>query len=446
MTALARPRWLWLGGISLALVLGGLLGMAPVALLRQPTDFSIYYAAARVLATGGDPYDWHVLQHVAPQVIAPGYVYPRWGLLPVLAIAWLPLPVAAGVWLAASCSCLVGATWTLGRLAGIPSRSFWLPGLVGLVCLSIPGLFVLIQGQASMLLLAALVGAYAALRADRPRWTGVLLALALAKPQLTSLPALAVLFVAWRRHTFPQVALWAGGALGALIALSFAARPRWPVGWLAALAADAAQGGGGAQALRANMGTVPALATHLPALAGVLLLAMAVGAGAWLLLVLAHRVADEETSRADLELVSGAICVGTALSPWMWIYDGVLWLVPLIVLVAWASGWRRWLALAVFWALPWGIRLWHVAASANGGTSLNKLEDVLVAPLLLALLLATTPGALAPPWLRPPGPAPASVSQPATHSARQTPTANTAASAGRARRPATARPRPSRSE
>jgi hypothetical protein len=445
MTARTRPRWLWLGGVSLALVLGGLLGTLPIALLRHPTDFSIYYAAARVLAAGGDPYDWYALQHVVPHVLAPGYVYPLWGLLPALAIAWLPLPVAAGVWLAASCCCLVGAIWTLGWLAGIGSRSFWLPGLVGLVCLSIPGLFVLIQGQISLLLLAALVGAYAALRAGRLQWTGVLLALALAKPQLTLVPALAVLFVSWRRHALPRVALWAGGTLGTLIALSFAARPRWLEGWLAVLGADAGQGGSGAQALRANMGTVPALAAHLPALAGALLLVAAVGVGAWLLIVLAHRVAGEESSRADLELVSGAICVGSALSPWMWIYDGVLWLVPLVVLVRWASGWRRWLGIAAFWALPWGIRLWHVAATASGGTSLNKLEDVLVAPLLLALLLAATPEALTPPWHRRPGPTQASVSQPATHSARQAPSAYTAASAARARQPAVAPPRPSQS-
>lgn len=423
--ARSRSGWVWLGGIALALLLGALFGGVPIALLRQPTDFSIYYAAARTLASGGNPYDWHALQQIAPWVIPPGYVYPLWGLLPALAVAWLPLPVAAGVWLAASCCCLVYGVWTLGRLAGIPPRSFWLPGLVGLACLSIPGLFVLIQGQISLLLLAALVAAYAALRAGRPEWTGLLLALALAKPQLMLLPALAILFLAWRRHALGRVARWGGGALAALVALSFAARPRWVAWWLGALGADAGQGGSGAQALRANMGTIPAVAAHLPLAAGALLLLLALTGGCWLLLILARRTAGAPSTRAELELLAAAICLGTALSPWMWIYDGVLWLVPLVVLVSWGAGWRRWGAVAVFWALPWLIRLWHVAAAAGAGTSLNKLEDALIAPLLLALLFASRPAAT-----------PASANQPATRSAPRTPAAQTAASAGPARRPA----------
>jgi Glycosyltransferase family 87 len=440
----SRRLWLRLGGVVLALLLGALLGLAHVALLRTPADFSIYYSAARVLASGGNPYSWHALQRVMPQVIPPGYVYPLWGLLPALAIAWLPLPVAAGVWLAASSCALVYAIWALGRFVGIPSRSYWLPALVGVVCLSVPGLFVLIQGQVSLLLLAALVGAYAALKSGQQRWAGVLLALALAKPQLTLLPALAIAAVAWRGTTFAQVARWAAGTLGIFVALSFVVRPYWLAGWFAAVGADAAAGGGGARALRANMGTIPALAAHLPAAAGVGLLAASVAAGGWLLVVLARRVAVQASPRTEVGLLAGAICVGTVLSPWMWIYDGVLWLVPLLALVRWETSWRRWLGLAAFWALPWAVRLWHAAGSASGGTSLNKLEDVLVAPLLLVALLGPSPRPLADCWRRRFAATPASASQPATRSARQSPSANTAGSAGQARRPATVPPRPSR--
>ena len=443
MSHQTKQGWLWAGGVTLTLLLGAALGTMPLALLRQPADFSIYYAAARVLAQGGDPYNWHALQRVVPHVIPPGYVYPIWSLLPALAVAWLPLPVAAGIWLAASCSCLAYCVWTLGALAGLPVRSLWLPALLGLVLLSIPGLFVLIQGQVSLLLLAAVVGAYATVRRGHPRWTGVLLALALAKPQLVLVPALAIVFVAWHSRQLAAVARWGSGALAALVALSFAIRPGWLVGWVAALGADAAQGGSGTATLRANMGTVPALAAHLPAAVGALLIVLSLAAGCWLLFVLARRMARQATTQAEMEMLAAAACVATVLSPWMWIFDGVFWLVALVVIVRWANGWRRWLGLAAYGALPWVVRLWHVAASPHGGTSLNKIEDVLIAPLLLVAL--HSPAGLLRTYtqLTSGAATQASASPPATPRHLRARSTRRAASFVRAHRPATGSPRQS---
>jgi hypothetical protein len=387
----ARRRWLLLAaGVALVATVGAALGASGLALVRHPADFSIYYAAARVLAAGGNPYDWHALQRVTPVVVAPGYVYPLWGLFLFLPLAWLPLPVAAGIWLMTNLACLILALTLIARLAALPARSYWLPALLLLACLSIPGLFAIIQGQLALVLLATVVAAFWATQRGRGVWAGGLVALSLVKPQLTWLPALVILALAWRRGIARPVVSTAGACLAALVCASFALRPNWLAGWASALQQDAGQGGAGTRALHANMGTIPALAEHLPAPLGAAALCAALAAGAGLLAWQgwrALRPAVEDDTLAPLALLAVAICVGTALSPWMWIYDGVFWLVPVVLAVARGPAWRRWTCAAVFWGMPWCIRLVHVAAAGGAGTSLNKLEDVLVAPLLLALVL-----------------------------------------------------------
>ena len=381
-----------LGGALLVVAAGAIIGASGVSVVRHPTDFSIYYAAARALATGRNPYDWHVLRQITPDIPSPGYVYPLWGLLLVLPLAWMPLHVAAGIWLMLNLVWLGLALGLLLRMCGLPLRGYWLIGLFALTCLSIPGLFVLIQGQISLLLLASTVAALWATRAGRGRLAGALIVVALVKPQLTWMPLLVVLAIAWRRGIGRRTLMSAGAVLASLAALSFALRPDWVAGWLAALRADAGAGGGGPHTYGANMGTIPALAAHLPLLLGIALLVACGLVGVQLIVWQGMRVMTYQwrgNGVDQLTWLAIAICIGTALSPWMWIYDGVFWLVPVVVAIARGPSWRRWASMLVYWGVPWAIRLAHVAA-AGGGTSLNKLEDVVVAPTLLALALVWT--------------------------------------------------------
>jgi hypothetical protein len=376
------------------LAAGVALGLSGSAVVRAPTDFSIFYAAVRVLAAGGNPYDWHALRHVVATVPVPGYLYPLWGLALVAPFAWLPLPVAAGIRLMLNLAALLVALRLLARAAAIPGRSYLLPVLFGMTCLSIPGLFVLIQGQIAMILLALIVAALVLARAGRGGWAGALLACALVKPQLTWLPALVVLAIALRGGVGRRALLCLGGTLAACSAISFALRPQWLEDWLSLLGESAHQSAHGTAT--ANMGTLPSLAAHLPPLLGVALLALATGAAAALLLWQAWRRgfvwADTASADTDLLLLAIAICLVTVLSPWTFVYDGVFWLVPVVVALRAEPAWRGWAALLVFFALPWATRVVSVVA-AHGGTPLNHLEDVLIAPLLLALLCL-------PPWPR----------------------------------------------
>jgi hypothetical protein len=400
-------------GVAALIAVGAALGLSGSAVVREPTDFSIFYAAVRVLAAGGNPYDWHALRHVVATVPVPGYMYPLWGLALVAPFAWLPLPVAAGIRLMLNLLALLIALRLLARAAGIAGRSYLLPVLFGVTCLSIPGVFVLIQGQVAMILLALIVAALVLARAGRGGWAGVLLACALVKPQLTWLPALVVLTVALRGGVGRRALLGMGGALAACSAISFALRPQWLGDWLRVLGDGARQSARGTAT--ANMGTLPSLAAHLPPVLGAALLAMATGTAATLLLWQARRSgflwAKTASAETDLLLLAIAICLVTVLSPWTFVYDGVFWLVPVVVTLRTGPAWRGWSALLIFWALPWATRVAHVAV-ARGGTPLNHLEDVLIAPLLLALLCL------------PPGVdraiTPALASRPATPGDRQT--------------------------
>jgi hypothetical protein len=391
---MTRSRALVIGAGGLGLLAAGaLLGLSGSAIVREPTDFSIFYAAVRVLAAGGNPYDWQALRQVVPSVPVPGYMYPLWGLALVAPFAWLPLPVAAGIRLMLNLAALLIALRLLTRLAGIPGRSYLLPILFGLTCLSIPGLFVLIQGQIAMILLALIMGALVLARERRGGWAGVLLACALVKPQLTWLPVLVVLAVAGREGVGRRAVLGLAGTLGAGSAISFVLWPQWLGDWLRVLRDGARQSASGTAT--ANMGTLPSLAAHLPPLLGAALVVLATGAAAALLVWQARRsgFAHARTASADTDLLllAIAICLVTTLSPWTFVYDGVFWLVPVVVALSTRPHWRGWAALAVYWALPWAIRVAHVAAAHGGGTPLNHLEDVLIAPLLLALLCLPLP-------------------------------------------------------
>lgn len=393
---LARFGLLGTGAVALV-SLGAALGASGSAVVREPTDFTIYYAAAHVLLAGGNPYGWHALRQVVPDVVPLGYVYPLWGILVFVPLAALPLNVAAGIWLVVNLTCLALALILLARLAGISPRSRWLPGLFLATCGSIPGLFAVLQGQIALPLLVAVVGAAWAARRGLGGWTGALLALALLKPQFTWLPILAVLAIAFHRGVLRSAALSLMGVAAALIVVSFVIRPVWVGNWLAALHQAENAGGAGQRALWANMGTVPALAVHLPAPLGAAVLMLAGLAGVFSLAMLAARAltapagslhtSPDATALAEARLLAGAILVGSVLTPWMWIYDGVFWLVPVAIAVARGPGWRRWGSLLALVALPWLVRAIHVASTPAAGTSLNKLEDVLVAPVLLALML-----------------------------------------------------------
>ena len=362
-------------------IAGSLLGSLHPALLRDSADFRIYYAAAEVWLRGGDPYRLDLLRQLDP-TISVGYAYPLWALFLFAPLTLLPLTQAAGVWLVLNIEILLAVILLLRRELHVRER--WMLWLIIAGLLGLPGLFVLIQGQVSFILIFCLVASYWCLQVRQPAWAGFLLAFSLLKPQLVWLP-IAVLFLsALRQRQHKQLAAWFSLALGMLLASSWIVDPSWLPAWLGALQRDAATGDPGEQHVTDNMGTVFALAHHVSFLPLAVLLIVAVWLGAAALLIWRFRQLGDE-----IELFALGCALVGILSPWMWIYDGVIWLIPLTALAQRSSSKRRaGLALALYGILPYAVRLlYFFFLSHMEGTSFNKVEDILV-PVGLTLLLA----------------------------------------------------------
>ncbi|HEV8114270.1 MAG TPA: hypothetical protein VGR31_15975 [Planctomycetota bacterium] len=155
------------------------------------SDFAYWWTAARVVAHGGDPY---ALQPGSAGWPLPDpFFYPLPAVFPILPIAWLPLPIAGGIFMGISGGLLA---WCLARER---AHRLWMFA-------SAPYVLALRVGQCSPVLLAA---------AFLP-WLGWLLPW---KPQI-GLPAFAF------RPT-RVAALLAACA----VAASFVVLPGWVAGW-----------------------------------------------------------------------------------------------------------------------------------------------------------------------------------------------------------------------
>lgn len=185
---------------ALALAYTAYIGRKPATFTR---DFDQFYAAARFLSQGRNPY----------ALIGPGqefpwpwsFFYPLPAALVVLPVAWMPLPIARLAFTGVTCLLFV---YALGRVGGTRWRYATLA--------SKPFEVALLTGQMSFLLASAYV-------------LPVVAAFACVKPNIGAA------VVAARDRRTMRWAL-AGGAI--LLAFSFAMQPYWVRDWLAAVHRD----------------------------------------------------------------------------------------------------------------------------------------------------------------------------------------------------------------
>jgi len=153
-------------------------------------DFDIYYYGSVALWRGLSPYS------------VTGWFHPLPMALVFLPFAWLPKPVAYGLYLAV-------CGWLLWRV--LKKKALW-------ILLSFPGFFTLFVGQVDLpfALVTSLLG----------RW---------ALPLLLSRPQLAFVVVPYLLRTTPPKQLIKPAAVCALVlGLCFLIRPAWVSEWLAA--------------------------------------------------------------------------------------------------------------------------------------------------------------------------------------------------------------------
>lgn len=384
---LRRTRW------PLAAVLAAAVAIAVLTALDWPAreyrndDFFQFYAGSSAVVEGASPYDvpWTVTfaDRVGSNAVHTGpgrgpgdpewtTPYPLPLFLLLAPLAFLPIGVAAAVWLVGQVAAVAAGLVLIGRAVLREPRRDGL--VVAGIALAFQPLWLLPgSGQVTGFLFGIAAGATAAALAGRAMTAGAILALAMVKPQSLVVLGLALL-LATPRRAWPRFA--AGLAIVGLplLAASFALRPGWVPEWLASVAALQATSFSNATGwtlARAIPGAPPALGP------------IAVVASVAFLLAWAYRARP-----APAWLVAAAVPVSVFAAPHGWTYEQLYLLIPAVIIVGAVAalgpparaGFLVTLA-AVYVLVPWLLYAWDLG---HNGEEASALVPILVLGLVLA--------------------------------------------------------------
>ncbi|HSO93746.1 MAG TPA: glycosyltransferase family 87 protein [Candidatus Dormibacteraeota bacterium] len=305
-------------------------------------DFRDFYAAATLVAHGGNPYDNTALAREQEALYnLPGHrkpgdsayydalPYPQgpWVALAIVPSTALPWQAAYALYLAAALAALTVSAWTLVRLLGFTGRL--VQAAVGAVLASPIAFINLFQGQPVPFLLAAFVGAWTLQRRGRPLLAGVLLSIGWIKPHI-GLPLVVVAALLEPASVRRLLVGFLGGTL-ALFGFAAVIMPGalldWPLAVLGQWSGTLQQ----ADLASINAFYYPALSGALRQLVLALVLIVAAGYCAWL-----FRHNRESLTRALTLLLLTFLA-----APYAHSYDTLL-LIPVLVAMVGPrlAGWR----------------------------------------------------------------------------------------------------------
>ncbi|MCX6079022.1 MAG: glycosyltransferase family 87 protein [Chloroflexi bacterium] len=225
--ALRRTRLVNFAALSAWLVTSTL--MAATALIRFGQDFRVYYAAARLLLKGGNPFDYNQLFPVILQISGKAgnapYYNPPWLAWFLTPLALLPYQPARAVWILLNLVIWCLGLWQLSRLLDWPPAG-WQRWSIFLYATFLFAWVTWRYEQMGIILFALLVAALASLRKSDWAWAGVWLALLLIKPNLTFIPVAAASLWLLRRGRWQPILSMSLVLTGLLLA-STAATPDW---------------------------------------------------------------------------------------------------------------------------------------------------------------------------------------------------------------------------
>jgi hypothetical protein len=102
--------------------------LAVVSFLLYGVDFRGYCAAAHVLLSGGNPYDYHqiapVLLRITGEMGNNPYYYPPWFAWFFTPLAPLPFPIARAVWMIFNLVIWNLGLWNLGKIVKWPAKGW----------------------------------------------------------------------------------------------------------------------------------------------------------------------------------------------------------------------------------------------------------------------------------------------------------------------------------
>jgi alpha-1,2-mannosyltransferase len=343
-------------------------------------DLAVYRNAGVSLLHHRAVYDYATpaLPHALP------FTYPPFAALLGVALAEIPLGSLQVGWTLLSVLLLAWCGWLSFR-GVLPEdrrlRGLWLVALTAGAVQLQPVYDVLRFGQVGLLLLALVSSDLLVRRVSRSRGAGVLTGVATAL-KLTPGVFVPALWLAGRRRS---AVVCAGTAIG-LTLLAFAIAPHTSHDfWFSALGHSDRLGDNADTSDQAIRGM--ALRVGLPTAVTVLLVLVVAVLGLW------------RAARADSPLgfvaITGLLAV--LLSPVAWIHH-LVWIVPVLGVLAAARRWGWLMLLAVFFALPvpwWGRSL--VRHDIFGG---RVVEDAFGLTALLLVLLLPLGERAALPWRR----------------------------------------------
>lgn len=174
--------------LSTWLLLG--LVLAVVSFLWFGVDFRGYYAAARVLLAGGNPYDYDLVSRellaVTGEMGNNPYYYPPWFAWLFVPLAYLPFSFARAIWMAINFVIWNIGIWQLGYIIGYPTPGWRRYALFALSTFSLAWITWRYE-QAGILVLGLLVALIFSVQTQKWVWAGIWLALLLIKPNITLL-------------------------------------------------------------------------------------------------------------------------------------------------------------------------------------------------------------------------------------------------------------------
>jgi len=165
-------------------------------------DFEGYYHASKAIATQDSPYglrEQGLSNHP--------YFYPPLLAIGLLPLAPLSLAQAAAIWLVLNFALLLFTLWLVSRY--IEDQKLWLLWWVAPVFFT-PTLLALVHGQATVLMFALVAGMWVAMRHEKRRLAGVLLALAL---WVKIYPIIFIAYFFWKREWRVVASALVGAAL-----------------------------------------------------------------------------------------------------------------------------------------------------------------------------------------------------------------------------------------
>jgi hypothetical protein len=372
-------------GKGLLIVLAGvLLGVLTVAVSSSGVgedDFLVYWSAARLLTTGGNPYDPLALRTLERETRpGRGEEYgrafaswnPPWLLVVLLPFGLLPFDLSVLLWKLCSIGLIVAASALTWRMLTEPADRRGILLVAGVSLWSGQALSALVLGQVSSLVLMALVLGAWWLHTSRDRLAGAALFLATIKPQVTYLVLLLLLL--WViRHRRWQV-LWGMIAVAAMsMAIVWIVFPRWVPAYVNLLS--------GHRSLLFQYATAT-VGSLVEALWGTNLFRFA----GLLLLPFVPSLLQLVDSWGWLTAMNAALLISVPLAPYGFNADQVVLFPAIIQIISWL--WRRDLPLRRAWMIGGGLAAVCLASFAMLFISFRYCYWFALIPLALAGLYA----------------------------------------------------------